>query len=95
MIVAEWLYDMYALVTDDFRIYWHSTEGMIAHIAGGGGGACASIGETCASIGVACKSIRYTVKYVPQLHGGSMFLLILIQNEEALSGAKGPEGLEI
>ena len=95
MIVAEWLYDMYALVTDDFRIYWHSTEGMIAHNATPSRSACASIGETCASIGVACKSIRYTVKYVPQLHGGSMFLLILIQNEEALSGAKGPEGLEI
>ena len=91
MIVAEWLYDMYALVTDDFRIYWHSTEGMIAHNATPSRSACASIGETCASIGVACKSIRYTVKYVPQLHGGSMFLLILIQNEEALSGTNRPK----
>jgi hypothetical protein len=31
------------------------------------------------------------MRKLPLPQAGSMFLLILIQNEEALSGAKGPE----
>ena len=46
-------------IADNFRIYWHSTEGMIAHNATPSRVACASIGETCASIGFACESIVF------------------------------------
>ena len=47
-------------IADNFRIYWHSTEGMIAHNATPSRVACTSIGETCASIGFACESIVFS-----------------------------------
>ena len=76
---------MYAVIMDDFRIYWHSTEGMIAHNATPSRVACTSIGETCASVGETCASSIYSVF--------SMYLKIHSKSQASISGTSKTETL--